>query len=96
MTIIRDDRYIENLQNMLDNIAKDSITRANKFRINLDKKINILPNMPFKFRQSNYYDDKNIRDLIFKGYTVPYLVDMEKELIVVLDIFKYSYRKIMK
>jgi len=96
MTIIRDDRYIENIQNILDNIAKDSITRANKFRINLDKKINTIPNMPFKFRQSNYYDDKNIRDLIFKGYTIPYLVDEEKELIVVLDIFKYSYRKVIK
>ena len=22
--------------------------------------------MPFKFRQSNYYDDNNIRDFIFK------------------------------
>lgn len=96
MTIIRDDRYIENLQNMLDNIAKDSITRANIFRINLDKKINNLPNMPFKFRQSNYYEDDNIRDLIFKGYTIPYLVDEKKELIVVLDIFKYSYRKVAK
>lgn len=64
MTIIRDDRYIENLQNMLDNIAKDNITRANKFRINLDKKINNLPNMPYKFRQSHYYEDANIRENI--------------------------------
>lgn len=96
MIIIRDNRYIENLQNLLDNIAKDSITRANKFRINLDKKINNLPNMPFKYRQSNYYKDNKVRDLIFKGYTIPYLVDKEKQLIVVLDIFKYSYRKVVK
>jgi plasmid stabilization system protein ParE len=70
MTIIRDDRYIENLQNILDTIAKDGIRRSNKLRINLDKKINNLPNMPYKFRQSHYYEDKNIRDLIFKGYTI--------------------------
>ncbi len=49
--------------------------------------------MPFKFRQSYYYKDEKIKDLIFKGYTIPYLIDNEEKVIVILDIFKYSYRK---
>jgi hypothetical protein len=56
-------------------------------------KVDNLPYMPLKFRQSNYYNDSNIRDLIFKGHTVPYLIDTEKEIIVILDIFKWNYRK---
>ncbi|MGM0533206.1 MAG: type II toxin-antitoxin system RelE/ParE family toxin, partial [Campylobacterota bacterium] len=46
-------------------------------------------NMPYKFRQSYYYDSLNIRDFIFKGYTIPYLIDEDKGVIVLLDIFKW-------
>jgi len=42
--------------------------------------------MPYKFRKSIHFNDENIRDLVFKGYTVPYLVD--DEVIVVLGIVK--------
>ncbi|PRM91943.1 plasmid stabilization protein [Aliarcobacter cryaerophilus] len=96
MQIIKDELFKENLQVVLKYIAQDSKTKASKFNKQLSVQVNKLDNMPFKFRQSNYYDDNNIRDLIFKGYTIPYLVDEEKELIVVLDIFKYSFRKIVK
>lgn len=96
MQIIKDELFKENLQVVLKYIAQDSKTKASKFNKQLSVQVNKLDNMPFKFRQSNYYDDNNIRDFIFKGYTIPYLVDEEKELIVVLDIFKYSYRKIVK
>ncbi len=96
MQIIKDELFKENLRTVLKYIAQDSKTKASKFNKQLSVQVNKLDNMPFKFRQSNYYDDNNIRDLIFKGYTIPYLVDEEKELIVVLDIFKYSYRKVIK
>ena len=33
--------------------------------------------MPLKCRKSIYFDD-NIRDLIFKGYVIPYKVDKTK------------------
>ena len=96
MQIIKDELFKESLKTVLKYIAQDSKAKASKFNKQLSVQVNKLGNMPFKFRQSNYYDDNNIRDLIFKGYTIPYLVDEEKELIVVLDIFKYSYRKVIK
>lgn len=96
MQIIKDELFKENLQTVLKYIAKDSKAKAIKFNKQLSVQVNKLNNMPFKFRQSSYYESENVRDLIFKGYTIPYLLDMEKELIVVLDIFKYSYRKIVK
>jgi len=48
--------------------------------------------MPYRFRQSQYYENPNVRDLIFKGYTIPYLIDNDNEKLVVLDIFKWSQR----
>ena len=34
-------------------------------------------------------DDEDIRDYIFKGYTISYLIDNEKNQIALLDIFKW-------
>jgi len=96
MQIIRDEFYLSKIDEIIDYMASNSVVVAINFLNKLDRKIDNLTNMPFKFRQSIYYTNENIRDLIFKGYTIPYLVDEEKELIVVLDIFKYSYRKVIK
>lgn len=75
-----------------DFISQDSLNRADSFKTQLKEKISKLPNYPYKFRQSHYYDDENVRDMIFKGYTIPYLIDTDKNLIVILDIFKWSKR----
>jgi toxin ParE1/3/4 len=96
MQIIRDEFYLSKLDEIIDYMAQNSVEATLRFLNKLDAKIDNLANMPFKFRQSSYYEDKSIRDLIFKGYTIPYVVDIEKELIVILDIFKYSYRKVVK
>ena len=96
MQIIKDEFFTENLRTVLKYIANDSKAKASKFNKQLSVQVNKLNNIPFKFRQSHYYENEKIRDLIFKGYTIPYLVDEEKKLIVILDIFKYSYRKKVK
>lgn len=45
--------------------------------------------MPYKFRKSIYFDDENIRDYIFKGYTIPYSINEDNNEIVLLDIIKW-------
>lgn len=42
--------------------------------------------MPYRFRQSTKIDDKNVRDVVFKGYVIIYAV--ETECIKVLGIYK--------
>ena len=39
---------------------------------------------------SMYHDDINVRDLVFKGYTIPYIVD--DDIIIIIDIFKWEDR----
>lgn len=92
MKIIRDKKYLDELEPILDFIAKDSFNRAMKFLTEVDKRINAIPLMPYKYRQSHYHNSKEVRDLIVKGYTIPYLVDENRETIVILEIFKWSDR----
>ena len=55
---------------------------------------NDIPNMPFKYRKSIYFNDNNIRDLIFKGYVVPYKIDTVKNQIIIIGINKYMEKLI--
>jgi len=89
MKIIKDGTFSNSLDSILDYIAKDGINYAISFNRKLQKSINTIPNFPYKSRKSFYYDDNNIRDYIFKGYTIPYLIDNEHHQIVILDIFKW-------
>jgi len=86
MQIVKDQIFISSLQNILENIAEDSISQAIIFDSELEEKIDNLSYMPFKFRQSLFHKNENIRDLIYKGYVIPYLID--REIIVILNIFK--------
>lgn len=89
MQIIKTDEYITSIENIMIYISNDSINRALNFEQELNNKINNLKHYPFKFRQSIYFDDANIRDLIYKGYTIPYYIDHKKDIIIILGIKKY-------
>lgn len=89
MQIIRDINYLQKLQSIMEFIAQDSLNQAIKFQVDLDEIIDNIPNMPFKYRKSIYFNDNNIRDLIFKGYVVPYKIDTSKNQIIIIGINKY-------
>ena len=92
MQIIRDSNYLSSLEYVLDFIASDSLNKALIFLDKLDDKIDNLPYMPYKYRKSLYYNNENVRDMIFKGYTLPYMIDTDKHQIILLDIFKWIDR----
>jgi plasmid stabilization system protein ParE len=87
MTIIHDPIFSKELKEILGYIAKDKKPASIKFKNNLQKLINDLPNFPYKYRQSIYFEDKNVRDMTFKKYTITYEVNLEKNTIEVLKIF---------
>ena len=87
MQIKRSSKYNSNLFKILDYIAKDKISASENFLKELDKLINNLQNFPFKFRQSVYFDNKNIRDMVYKGYTVIYRVNESENIIDIVRIF---------
>jgi plasmid stabilization system protein ParE len=92
MQVELDDKFKRNFQTILEYIAKDKITASKNFKKELFKQIKNIPNFPYKYRKSFYFEDENVRDIIFKGYTVVYEVNINKGLIVVLDIFNQNKR----
>ncbi len=90
MRIEKNPSFNDRLFSILKYIAINNPTNAKKFKKELDQKIINLVNMPFKYRQSIHYDDINVRDLIFKGYTISYLID--NDIILIIDIFKWEDR----
>lgn len=88
MKLIFKDKFKERLDKITLFIAKDSVARAKAFQSELKNKLLSLPYFPYKFRKSLYADDDNIRDFIFKGYTIPYLI--EDDAIIILTIFKHN------
>ncbi len=92
MQIEFDSNFQENLFDILEYIAKDKLSASQKFRKELFKEIKNIPNFPYKHRKSFYFDDSNIRDVIFKGYTVVYEIRKDDNRIIVLNIFNKNKR----
>lgn len=86
MKIIYTDRFSFEIKQIARFIAFDSESRANAFVDNVERACLNLVDMPYKCRKSFKFDDENVRDLIYKGYVVPYLV--ENECISILGIYK--------
>lgn len=89
MSILRRIEYSSALKVIILFISKDSKSRAFNFKSQLDNKINELVNFPYKFKQSKNYNDEDVRDMTFKGYTITYLIENEKDRITILDIYKW-------
>lgn len=87
--IVYNPDFTRHFNHIWDHIADDNIVAANRFKKQLKTKLEQLPIFPYKFRKSFYYQDEHIRDYIFKGYTVPYLIDTSKNQILILDLFKW-------
>lgn len=82
MVIITTPRFEKEIQNIFDFIAKDSKQRAVSFRKEISAKINNLSSFPYIGRKK----DDNRRELIYKGYLIPYFIDNDE--ILLLGIYK--------
>lgn len=60
------------LSEQIEYISKDSPNRAKEFSSELLLSIEQLKSFPYSNRKSIYFDDNEIRDLIYKGYTITY------------------------
>jgi plasmid stabilization system protein ParE len=87
MTIIETPLFKEQRDRIIVYIVNDKKSAGLKFAKDLKICVNKLLNFPYKFRQSYYYEDENIRDMTFNGYSIIYRVNQEKDVIEILEIF---------
>lgn len=85
--IVRSEQFKDELKDVLAYISIDSKSRALMFRGGLQAELDKLSHFPYKFRKSIYYENSNVRDLVYKGYVIPYLITDNE--IVVLGITKW-------
>lgn len=90
MILEQSTRFSEELETILGYIALDSPSRALNFYHELILKIKEIPNRPNSYRQRINFKNGNVRELIFKGYTVPFFIDVEKDKIIILGIFNQN------
>ena len=83
-------RFSSKLFDQIEFIAKDKPEAALKFYLDIEKKINEIPSRPYQYRQSIFSDQKNVRDLIFKGYVVTFRILSKEKIIEVFSFYKYQ------
>ena len=88
MVIKKSIPYKKALKHILEYIAKDKVSAMLKFRQELNIQIKDIPNMPKKHRKSQYYNDDNMRDMIYKGYTIIY--EIRNNIIEIHKIFNQN------
>lgn len=88
MKVVFKETFLHRLESQIDYISLDSPARARKFKSDLIRRIKEIPTNPYRYRKSIYFDDETVRDLIFKGYTIVFLLT-EKD-IVVFGFVKYQ------
>jgi plasmid stabilization system protein ParE len=90
MKIIKSRYFQESLKEILKTIAKDKKSAAIDFVKNINQKIEDITEFPMMCRASIYFDKDTIRDLIYKGYVIPYEIDEAQNIITILGITKYK------
>ena len=90
MILIKSVRFKEELQSISLFIALDNPNRALDFFDTIISKIENIPLNPYSHKKRDASRDIHTRELIFKGYTVPYYIDTEKDKIIILGIFNQN------
>ena len=49
-----------------------------------------IPERPYSYRESLTMKDTQVRDLVFKGYVVVFVIDEGEQTITIISIHKYN------
>lgn len=86
-TVLADDFLLE-LGEQTEYIASDKILAAIAFEQGVFEAIENIKAHPMKCRKSIWFNDDNVRDLIFKGYTIIYKINWASQEIFVFSLLK--------
>lgn len=84
-------KFNKDLKKILDFISKDSKIKAVQFAKGLNDRILKTAFMPYSFRKNSALSDECVRDLIYKGYVIPFSIN--DKFIDILGIYKHNLWK---
>lgn len=88
MKLIVEDTFYFRLDKQVDYIAGYSYSIARKFKKDVLSQLKRIPQNPYQFRKSIYFDDISYRDLVYKGYTITFRIT--KTQIKVFGFIRYQ------
>lgn len=91
MQVLQSAQFQNELKNILEFIAKDSLAQAMGFKNQLKIKIDNILAMPFMYKKSSIFEDENIREMVFKGYVIVYRVSENLELLGIYKSNLWNY-----
>jgi len=86
--IVSSGLFKEQLKEILNALEKEDIKSAKNFKLYLDTVIINMQTKISKYKPSLYFDNEKVKDIENQGYTIPFYVDEEKEIYLLLGIFK--------
>lgn len=88
MNIITSSLYKKQLEEILNSIEQEAEGSAKSFKLYLDTIIINMQSKIEKYKKSIYFDNDNIKDIENQGYIIPFYIDKEKNLYILLGIVK--------
>lgn len=67
--------FVNRLEGFVEIIAQDKPSAARKFQKEIINACKEIQHFPYKHRKSIYFNDKDIRDLVHKGFVIIYKLD---------------------
>jgi len=86
MTIQCTELFQNQLKEILETYSKEDFSATKKFKLYLDTIIMNMPTKAKKYKQSIYFDDENIREIVHEEFRIPFLIDKERNNYLILAI----------
>ena len=88
MKILCSQVYEKQLKIILTEMSQVSLKEAKDFKLYLDTIIINIPTKAKKYKQSTLCKDENIKDIEYNGYKIPFFLNLEENIYLVLGIVK--------
>lgn len=90
MKIIESKQFKDELRAIAFYIKQDKLAASIDFVEQLKQKITFLVDFPYQYKKSIYFDNDEIRDMVYKGYTIIYEINSEENSLELLSIFNQN------
>ncbi len=78
------------LAKLVKYIARDKPQAGRNFKNELLNEIRKIPEFPYSYRESIFFNDDNIRDLVYKGAVIAFRILKNRNTIEVFGFSKYE------
>jgi hypothetical protein len=86
--IVSSSLFEEQLKEVLDSLEKEDVNSAKSFKLYLDTVIINMQSKIAKYKPSIYFDNEKVKDIENQGYAIPFYIDEEEGIYVLLGIIR--------